>query len=752
VLFAFDPASETGLLPESLPCCRFPESLRLTGDIGLRSNSATAAMIVTTARPSGPPVSTCSRKLMNSMSSRPLLSPSWRGSNVLAKYVSSRVKNRYTRRWLVERYSRPEKLDFWLRCGGRDRMIRAGIYPESSRRRGNDLSPRADAGRMECLRQSELRSLLDFVRGCYTIPQSANFDDFAQWLVTALPRLIPCAHATCNEMNPGTSESLNYVNTPELSSSTAGELWEHHMHEHPVLHYVLETEDRGAMRISDLWSRSQLRNSGLHHDFYRHYGISDALTLSSPTVGTPTTAPKLKQVAPINLGVIISFGGGSVQNGSGQEEFTSYNVEWSTTTTGFGTANSATFASIGTNANVWILNNGIKQISGSFANGTAYYFRVQGVLGTNAGPWTYWEGPNDSCGSTSCATTVTIGEAGASSGWDEVQGTVYIPSSVTPTGPLYVGYFDQNTKTPYAAEIASPTNSAGGNAFTVYVPNGDDYIFFGILDQFNEGLIQPGDVTNVNGNNSQPVAISGPETGQDITLPTAEATATVTTQFNQYTYNNNGTPQTSTNYGLSLNVREGNQLPVAVTIASGPNIISPIDLSNSCGGCGTPQFEYFPNLNSTMPNVGDTYTFGVTYSGGTTETLTAAVTAVLTTSQMVSAMAPNPSSTGVSTTPTSTWTYPANPGNYTYQYYLQSNVCSGNCSIWDIPSNNSSANGFTYTQIPQPPGLVFGTDPTDSTNTPSVSVLTSGDQYNWQVTTIDSNGNQATIQVYFTTQ
>lgn len=135
---------------------------------------------------------------------------------------------------------------------------------------------------MECLRQSELRSLLDFVRGCYTVPQSANFDDFANWLVGALPRLIPCAHATYNEMDPWASESVNYVNTPEPSSSTAGELWEHHMHEHPVLHYVLETEDRGAMRISDLWSRSQLRNSGLHHDFYRHYGISDALCITVP--------------------------------------------------------------------------------------------------------------------------------------------------------------------------------------------------------------------------------------------------------------------------------------------------------------------------------------------------------------------------------------------------------------------------------------------------------------------------------------
>lgn len=135
---------------------------------------------------------------------------------------------------------------------------------------------------MERLRQSELLSLLDFVRGCYAIPQSASFEDFAHWLVDALPRLIPCAHATYNEMNPGASESLNYVNTAELRSSRAGELWARHMNEHPVLNYVLETNDRRAMRISDLWSQSKLRDSGLHHDFYRHYGISDALCITVP--------------------------------------------------------------------------------------------------------------------------------------------------------------------------------------------------------------------------------------------------------------------------------------------------------------------------------------------------------------------------------------------------------------------------------------------------------------------------------------
>ena len=87
---------------------------------------------------------------------------------------------------------------------------------------------------------------------------------------------------------------------------------------------------------------------------------------------------------------------------------------------------------------------------------------------------------------------VTIG---ASTSGNQVQGTVTIPAGVTPTGPLYVGYYNQSTNTVYGTRIASPGSS---NPFTVYVPTdtSNDYIFFEILDQNNDGLIDAGDVTN----------------------------------------------------------------------------------------------------------------------------------------------------------------------------------------------------------------------------------------------------------------
>ena len=118
-----------------------------------------------------------------------------------------------------------------------------------------------------------------------------------------------------------------------------------------------------------------------------------------------------------------------------------------------------------------------------------------------------------------------------------------------------------------------------------------------------------------------------------------------------------------------------------------------------------------------MPTVGDTYNFTVTYSDGsqdTGSTVNGKVTAFGSTGAIVGAsdlatnLSPNATST-TSVTPTFTWTYPtgASTAGYIYSFYISTNT--GN-TIWQIPSNNSNFNGFTYSQDPTGT-LVWGTDP-----------------------------------------
>jgi DNA-binding CsgD family transcriptional regulator len=135
---------------------------------------------------------------------------------------------------------------------------------------------------MERLRQSELKSLLAFVRDCYAFRGPDSFESFLSWLVATLPQLIPAAHVTYNEMYPERSESLNRVNNPELATQQAATLWAQHMNDHPVMIHVLGTKDRHARRISDFLSRRQLHDRGLHSEFYRRYGIEDALCITIP--------------------------------------------------------------------------------------------------------------------------------------------------------------------------------------------------------------------------------------------------------------------------------------------------------------------------------------------------------------------------------------------------------------------------------------------------------------------------------------
>jgi hypothetical protein len=301
----------------------------------------------------------------------------------------------------------------------------------------------------------------------------------------------------------------------------------------------------------------------------------------------------------------------------------------------------------------------------------------------------------------------------------------------------------------YVTETLTPV--IGANDFTVTVPSGSNYAVIGILDQTHSGGIGFGAITNVQNNLTGNLTISGStQTVPGITLPTANSTAAVTTQYKQST----DASGSSTSYQLNFEVRGGNKLPVAVTLTSGPNVLEPADISNSCGGCGNPQFQYSSAIVGATPTVGDTYDFTVTYSDGTQDTGTTvngAVTGWNGTSTLVGAsdlatgLSPTGNTDPGGTTPTFTWTYPANASNYIYSFSL---CCDNNATIWQIPGNNSQSNGFTSVQVPVPAGIAWGTDPTGGGSTPTGS-LTSGTTYDWQIQVQDSTGNSAQAQVSF---
>jgi hypothetical protein len=451
-------------------------------------------------------------------------------------------------------------------------------------------------------------------------------------------------------------------------------------------------------------------------------GVSvGSVALTDPGTVTLSSAPTWKNTkgsGTFSGGAFISYQ--SIQNNNGIEMAASYTVEWST---------SSTFATIAGNKSFPATGGSDTKIVSGLTNGDTYYFRVQGVaVGGSTSNWS------------AASNAMTIG---APTGGNKVTGQVTFSEKAT--GPLYVGFYDQNTSTIYATVVGSETTPPTSPAsYTVQVPTGSNYYFFGILDQNNSGFLSgAGQVSNTNENNIAPVAITGTTVNEDLTLPSGNSVAVVMTQA-QEQINSNGT---NSNYSIGFNVNGLIKMPVAVELATetSAGVVIPSDIASGGFNGNSDQFSFWTGLNGATPKAGDSYGLKVTYSDGTSETLTAAVTAVL------NAFATNlsPQGNGVSLTPTFSWTDPAT-GNYTYQFWLCCNSNNnGNNTIWQIPGNNSNSNGFSSSIT----SIQWNKDPTNSNppDLPNVSSLNGSTNYTWQIQASDVNGNSAQVQVSFET-
>jgi hypothetical protein len=438
-----------------------------------------------------------------------------------------------------------------------------------------------------------------------------------------------------------------------------------------------------------------------------------AIPLTDPGTVTLSSGPAWQSSSAFSGGAFVTFN--TITNNNGIEMPASYTLEWSTSSSFSGTPGSASFPAVGNN-NPWIVN--------GLTNGTAYYFRAQGVAGSSTSSWV--ESPS----------AITIG---APTGGNSVSGTVTF--SQTATGPLYVGFYNQNTNNIYAEQVGSKSNPPKSPAsYSVSVPTGSNYYFFGVLDQNNTGLVGgPGEVSNVNNNNNASVVINGPLTNEDLTLPSSNSIASIRTQAQEQI--NGGT---TINYSIGFEVDGQFKLPVAVEITteSNPGVVIPADIANNAfGNSQADRFSFWTSTNGFTPQVGDTYTLNVTYSDGTSENLTPSVTAVLNDAFVTNLV---PQGTGVSVTPNFSWTDPTGASNYTYQFWL---CCNQNGTIWQIPSNNSNSNGFPYTIT----SITWDVDPTGSGDLPNVSSLNGLTNYSWQIQATDVNGNSAQVQVNFET-
>jgi len=455
-----------------------------------------------------------------------------------------------------------------------------------------------------------------------------------------------------------------------------------------------------------------------------------SITLFDPSTVSVDAAPTLDNLQGNGVfsgGAFISFD--PILNSKNIEIPTSYTLEWSTDSTFQTGVASKSFAAIsGDRTNNTPLTGGRDPwVVTGLTNGSTYYFRAAGVAGGITGPWS----------TISSGMTVNAPTAGFA-----VSGAVTIPSTITPTGPLYVGFWDQNGGGIYATKIASPSNSAA-NSYTVNVPAGSNYFLFAFLDQKNSGLMGSlGQVSNTNGYNMivPSVKISAATTGQNLTLPSANSSVRIVSEVND----GDGFSGTSStlSYGIDLLVSAVNKIPVSVALLANANTAYTQDIAENLGNGFNPNDRFYLQIEigaSTAPTVGAVYSVQVTYSDGTSETLSPTITALLPSTNSLDLYPIGPVTAANSSTlaPTFSWQYPANPGNYLYQFWIADEL--NYSTTWSIPYLNSSSNAFNSSFTT----LTWGSDPTDPNNLPTLASLVSGHTYWWEFVAYDANGNRA---------
>jgi hypothetical protein len=333
-------------------------------------------------------------------------------------------------------------------------------------------------------------------------------------------------------------------------------------------------------------------------------------------------------------------------------------------------------------------------ISG-LTDGTTYYFIVTAVLGGV-----------ESSASTPPASAII----GATAGSNSISGTVAFATAAT--GPMYV-VLVSNANEVFFQRIANPVSP---QSYSISgVPSGT-YTAVAVVDMNDNGVVDTEDISNTNGNGIT-LDVSGNISGVNQTLSDANALAQVITVHSE-------SGLFGDSYGLYFPVSSNVKLAVNVALSSGPNVPVPMDMS--VDGNSSP----YISIGAVRPDVGDAYLFAVGYSDGTSENLTASVTAVVDSAQGLTTSGTDPY------IPAFSWTAPALPPA-SYSYYIMVSQSSGQ-EIWFYPLGGI---GMPSSQT----SVLFNVD-----GTASQTSLTKGTLYNWSVIILDSSGNRAYCQTSYT--
>jgi DNA-binding CsgD family transcriptional regulator len=135
---------------------------------------------------------------------------------------------------------------------------------------------------MDRLASRDSSALLGFLQSLYEL---RDLRAFRAHIVSAIPKLVRSEITTYNEIDPG-NQRTHWIDRPAhvLDFPDSVEIFDRHVHEHPLISNYTQTGDDRVLKISDFMSQNQLRRLGLYQDFYRRVDVEDQMVIVLPAL------------------------------------------------------------------------------------------------------------------------------------------------------------------------------------------------------------------------------------------------------------------------------------------------------------------------------------------------------------------------------------------------------------------------------------------------------------------------------------
>jgi DNA-binding CsgD family transcriptional regulator len=131
-----------------------------------------------------------------------------------------------------------------------------------------------------------LRQLSDGLAELYAPAAAPGGLDYAARVVSVASRLVPADSCSFNHIGGGPWLLAWLIEPADVGTFPDGiQLFQQHLHEHPLVSYLQATGDGRARRVSDFLSDRQFRSLGLYHDFYRRCEVDYQASIAVPAPG-----------------------------------------------------------------------------------------------------------------------------------------------------------------------------------------------------------------------------------------------------------------------------------------------------------------------------------------------------------------------------------------------------------------------------------------------------------------------------------